>query len=157
MAPTQPGTLVVDTLSPDTLPEKFERRKPRRIGPLTQKGLPRKKPGPAPKPLSERLKARALKEVKRVERSYTRERRIQVLLWLINHRVPDARTTHLPRRRMGQPLVLERSETDANVWYRPPTYEEASQFWKVPIPTIQGWWDRRKKILEGTGIEVPEV
>ncbi|KAK4187958.1 hypothetical protein QBC35DRAFT_368659, partial [Podospora australis] len=131
--------------------------------PLTQKGLPRKKPGPAPKPLSERLMQKSLKPVRRVERSYPKERKIEVLLYLLNHRVPDARPRKVPRRRIGQPHESEltqpmvRDENGELVWYRAPTYAEASEFWKIPTPTIQGWWDSRDKLLEGTGIEVPGV
>ncbi|KAG7292089.1 hypothetical protein NEMBOFW57_002121 [Staphylotrichum longicolle] len=132
---------------------------------LTLKGVERKRPGPAPKPLSERLKSKPLKQVKRIERSYTRERKIEVLNYLLNHRVPDGRRTTAPRRRIGQPPAQElvsppptvREENGEYVWYRAPTYAEASDFWKIPTPTIQGWWDRRKKLLAGTGIEVPEV
>lgn len=131
--------------------------------PLTVKGVERKKPGPAPKPLSEKLKAKALKQIKRVERSYTRERKIEVLLYLLTHRVPDSGPRKTPRRRIGQPQedcstqpVVE-NENGELVWYRAPTYAEASDFWKIPTPTIQGWWDSRDKLLEGTGIEVHKV
>ncbi|KAK4154655.1 hypothetical protein C8A00DRAFT_32548 [Chaetomidium leptoderma] len=133
---------------------------------LTLKGLPRKRPGPAPKPLSERLKNRPPKQVKRVERSYTRERKIEVLVYLLNHqvRVLDDRLRRVPRRRVGQPHEsnelaepVVQEENGEFVWYRAPTYAEASDFWKIPTPTIQGWWDSRKKLLEGTGIELPQV
>lgn len=49
-----------------------------------------------------------------------------------------------------------RTESGQYVWYRAPTYAEASDFWNIPTPTIQGWWDSRRKLLEGTGIELPE-
>ncbi|KAK4459110.1 hypothetical protein QBC42DRAFT_143010, partial [Cladorrhinum samala] len=130
---------------------------------LTQKGTERKKPGPAPKPLSERLKNKPLKQVKRIERSYTRERKVEVLLYLLQHRVPDPRPRKVPRRRIGQPHEEEltqpmvANEYGELVWYRAPTYSEASEFWKIPTPTIQGWWDAREKILEGTGFELPKV
>ncbi|KAJ4290134.1 hypothetical protein N0V88_006641 [Collariella sp. IMI 366227] len=131
--------------------------------PLTLKGLPRKKPGPVPKPLSERLKNKPPKQVRRVERSYSKERKIEVLMYLLNHRVPDARPRKVPRRRIGQPHEQELNQPmvqDQNgefVWYRAPTYAEASEFWKIPTPTIQGWWDSRKKLLEGSGFDLPEV
>ncbi|KAK4127083.1 hypothetical protein N657DRAFT_687434 [Parathielavia appendiculata] len=130
---------------------------------LTKSGRPWKRMGPAPKPLAERLKNRGLKEVKRVERSYTRERKIEVLLWLLNHRVEDVRG-HRPRRRIGDPIEMEVANPGTEealngvlIWNRAPTYAEASQYWKIPVPTIQGWWDARKKILDGTGVELPEV
>ncbi|KAK3996527.1 hypothetical protein QBC44DRAFT_355680 [Cladorrhinum sp. PSN332] len=130
---------------------------------LTLKGLERKRPGPPPKPLSERLKNKPLKQVKRIERSYTRERKVEVLLYLLQHRVPDPRPRKVPRRRIGQPHEEEltqpmvTNEYGELVWYRAPTYSEASEFWKIPTPTIQGWWDAREKILEGTGFELPQV
>ncbi|KAK0723974.1 hypothetical protein B0T21DRAFT_351098 [Apiosordaria backusii] len=131
--------------------------------PLTLKGVERKKRGPAPKPLAEKLKAKALKQIKRVERSYTRERKVEVLLYLLTHRVPDSGPRKTPRRRIGQPQedcstqpIVENKNGEL-VWYRAPTYAEASDFWKIPTPTIQGWWDSRDKLLEGTGIEVPKV
>ncbi|KAK4034006.1 hypothetical protein C8A01DRAFT_39524 [Parachaetomium inaequale] len=130
---------------------------------LTLKGVERKRPGPAPKPLSEKLRAKPLKEVRRVKRKFTRERKIEVLLYLLNHRVADTRERRCPRRRMGQPHEEELTQPIAQgengnfVWYRAPTYTEASKFWKIPVPTICGWWDSREKILEGTGIELPEV
>ncbi|CCC06224.1 unnamed protein product [Sordaria macrospora k-hell] len=131
---------------------------------LTVKGVPAKRRGPAPKPLSERPWT-APKPVRRVERSYTRERKIEVLQFLLNHRIADYRPRKAPRRRIGQPAheqepVPQTSTRDENgqlVWYRAPTYVEASEWWKIPIPTIQGWWDNREKILEGTGIELPKA
>ncbi|KAK0730807.1 hypothetical protein B0H67DRAFT_51090 [Lasiosphaeris hirsuta] len=127
---------------------------------LTKKGMMRKRPGPAPKPLSERV-WKPPKPRKRIEQSYTRQRKIDVLLFLLNHRVADSRMRKVPRRRIGQPHDQEpeqpmvRDENGDLVWYRAPTYIETSKFWKVPVPTIQGWWDAREKILEGTGIELP--
>ena len=131
--------------------------------PLTLKGLPRKKPGPVPKPLSERLKGKPMKPLRRVERSYTRERKIEVLMYLLNHRIPDNRhRRQVPRSRVGQSHEQDwtqsmiQNESGEYVWHRAPTYAEASQFWKIPTPTIQGWWDSRKKLFEGSGIELPE-
>ncbi|KXX78290.1 hypothetical protein MMYC01_206505 [Madurella mycetomatis] len=130
---------------------------------LTLKAAEKKRSGPAPKPLTEGLRTNPAKQIRRVERSYSRERKIEVLLYLLNHRVPDVRPRRVPRRRIGQPHEQEltrpmvRTETGEYVWYRAPTYAEASEFWKIPTPTIQGWWDSREKLLKGTGIEVPTV
>ncbi|KAK3330823.1 hypothetical protein B0H66DRAFT_544976 [Apodospora peruviana] len=127
---------------------------------LTKKGLPRKKPGPAPKPMMELAKFKNKKPVKRAERSYTRERKIEVILFLLNHKVVDDRQQlRQPRRRIGQPLenIVEVGPDGQLVKYRAPTYAEASEWFKVPVPTINGWWDNRVKILEGTGIELPKV
>jgi hypothetical protein len=63
---------------------------------LTKKGVPAKRRGRAPKPLAERLKNRALKQVKRIECTYSRECKIEVLLYLLNHRIDDVRPA--PRR-----------------------------------------------------------
>jgi hypothetical protein len=114
--------------------------------------------------LLERAKGKELRQAKRIERSYTRERKIEVLMYLLNHRVPDVRTRRFPRRRIGQPHEGESTQQSAvhkdcgdHIWFRAPTYSEASEFWNIPTPTIQGWWDARKKLLKGTGVELPEM
>ncbi|KAL2165935.1 hypothetical protein VTG60DRAFT_3577 [Thermothelomyces hinnuleus] len=91
-----------------------------------------------------KIPSKALKQVKRVERTYTRERKIEVLLNLLNCREPDARVTRFPRRRIGQSYErkrmlshrMVREPNGAFVRYRAPTYCEASASWKVPVPTI---------------------
>lgn len=116
--------------------------------PYTKKGLPRKRPGPAPKPKHELAKWKNKKPLSRIERSYPRERKIEVLMFLLNHRITE---THLPqrapRRRLGQPAECEASytitETGEKLYHRAPTYAEASAWYKVPMPTIHGWWDNR--------------
>jgi len=115
--------------------------------PYTKKGVPRKRPGPAPKPKHELAKWKNKKPLQRVERSYTRERKIEVLMFLLNHRIADTMPGRAPRRRLGQPPIAEeptgRNEYGQLVWERAPTYAEASAWYKVPMPTIHGWWDNR--------------
>jgi hypothetical protein len=83
------------------------------------------RPGPKPKPLSERL-YKPPKPIQRIERSYSRERKIEVILFREHHRVLD------PSTRL----------------YRPPTFEQIVAFWKIPETTIQGWWNSRDTIIE---------
>ncbi|KAM7196080.1 hypothetical protein V8F33_006372 [Rhypophila sp. PSN 637] len=135
---------------------------PPKYRPYTKKGLPRKRPGPAPKPKHELAKWKNKKPLRRVERSYPLERKIEVLMFLLNHRITETEPPQrAPRRRLGQPPECEASytitETGQRLYHRAPTYAEASAWYKVPMPTIHGWWDNREKILEGTGVKLPEV
>ena len=87
------------------------------------------RPGPKPKPLSERLLSgvyKPPKPIQRIERSYSRERKIEVILFREYHRVLDTSTR----------------------LYRPPTFEQIAAFWKIPETTIRGWWDSQDTIIE---------
>src|SRR5271167_2632169 len=84
-----------------------------------------RRPGPKPKPLSER-QYKPPKLIQRIERSYSRERKIEVILFREHHQVLDTSTR----------------------LYRPPTFEEIAAFWKIPKTTIRGWWDSRDTIIE---------
>ena len=85
------------------------------------------RPGPKPKPLSNRVyKPRG--PIKRVRRTYSRERKIEVLLFLIHHRVPP-------------------SQNSRSTEYRRPTNAEAASYWKIPENTIQEWWKKQDEIL----------
>lgn len=72
---------------------------------------------PRPKPTQ-------TKPVQRIERSYSRERKIQVPLWLKYYRVPN-----------------EASNTGVNtgVKMRPPTLDETACFFQIPKSTIAYW------------------
>jgi len=106
----------------------------------------KKKPGPKPKPLAKR--AGIVKRVRRVERSYSREKKIQVLTYLIQHKV--IRTEEQQRRRR-----VGMAETDSQLQipldraiYRDITQTEAAEFFSIPRDTIQYWWKQRHKLLE---------
>ncbi|KAL2175405.1 uncharacterized protein P884DRAFT_279210 [Thermothelomyces heterothallicus CBS 202.75] len=70
-----------------------------------------------------------------VERTYTRERKIEVLINLLNFREPDACLTRFPRRRIGQSYEGERmlshrmvrEPSGAFVRYRAPTYRSPEE------------------------------
>jgi len=83
------------------------------------------RPGPKPKPLSERL-YKPPKPIQRIQRSYSRERKIEVILFREHHRVLDTSTG----------------------LYQPPTFEQIAAFWKIPESTIRGWWDNQDTIIE---------
>ncbi|KAK4449510.1 hypothetical protein QBC34DRAFT_405187 [Podospora aff. communis PSN243] len=125
-------------------------------------GVEKKRKGPKPKPLSERVQSWTFDKPKtRQERSYTRERKIEVLMYLVKHRIPFEKSYRkVARRRIGQynedADVPEVGPDGRRVWFRSPTYKEASEFWKIPVATISNWWDHREKILDGTGIELPK-
>ncbi|KAK5654958.1 hypothetical protein OQA88_6715 [Cercophora sp. LCS_1] len=122
-------------------------------------GIQKPRRGPKPKPLSEKVKGWKFEKPKRrQERSYTRERKIEVIMFLLNHRVPDTREV-MPRRRYGQ-YDVENEPPQENpdgtfTYFRAPTYTEASEWWKIPTATICSWWDKREAILAGSGIELP--
>ncbi|KAK1757695.1 hypothetical protein QBC47DRAFT_296547, partial [Echria macrotheca] len=116
--------------------------------------------GPKPKTLAEKAKEWTWDKPKvRQERSYSREQKIEVIMFLLRHRIEDNRPWGAPRRRNGQSdgyLFEEREKEDGTVvLMRAPTYAEASKWWQIPQATICSWWDKREKILEGTGIELP--
>ena len=85
-------------------------------------------PGPKPKPLNERP-YKPPKPVQWVQRSYSRERKIEVILFREHHRVQaiDPNTGLLV--------------------YRPPTFLEMAAFWKIHEATIRGWWHSRETII----------
>jgi hypothetical protein len=107
----------------------------------------KKKPGPKPKSLVDR---KAIdKPVKRLQRSYSREKKIQVLTFLLHHKMVRSRLAQQRRRRQGA------SETDALLTmdlltYRDVTLEEAAAFFKIPLATVGRWWAGREAILQGT-------
>lgn len=86
------------------------------------------RPGPKPKPLNERL-YKPPKPIQRIERSYSRERKIEVLLFREHHRIQaiDPNTG----------LLI----------YRQPNFEEIADFWKIPYNTIRNWWNTRETII----------
>jgi hypothetical protein len=109
----------------------------------------RKKPGPKPKSLLDRKAVD--KPVKRLQRTYSREKKIQVLTFLVHHKVVRARQRQ-QRRRDGA------SEADALLsidvlLYRDVTLEEAGAFSKIPVTTIYNWWARREAILQNNSRE----
>ncbi|KAF2186694.1 hypothetical protein K469DRAFT_726176 [Zopfia rhizophila CBS 207.26] len=101
---------------------------------------PKKRPGPKPTPLDARP-YKQHKPISRIERSYSRERKIEVLLFLIHHRVKD------DQRRRARAGCANVELSDGTV-YRPPTTAEASAYWKIPDRTIRAWWQQRDKIVE---------
>ena len=89
------------------------------------------RPGPKPKPLSERLLVyKPPKPIQRIERSYSRERKIEVILFRKHHRV--------------QSIDLD----TGLLVYRPPTFLQMQAFWKIPDETIRRWWNSQDTILK---------
>ena len=111
--------------------------------PSTPHPPPKKKPGPKPKPLTER--AVANKPVKRLQRSYSREKKIQVITFLAQHKKVKTRERQ-NRRRTGTDDSHAALKTDA-LTYRDVTLREASQFFKIPVATLSNWWQLRDDIL----------
>jgi Tc5 transposase DNA-binding domain len=90
------------------------------------------RPGPKPKPLSERP-YKPPKPIQRIERSYSRERKIEVILFREHHRI--------------QSIDLD----TGLLVYKLPTLQETADFWKIPYQTIRGWWNSRETIIKSKG------
>ncbi|CCF44675.1 hypothetical protein CH063_03395 [Colletotrichum higginsianum] len=86
-------------------------------------GTPYKRPGPPPKPPHEKAAYKQRAPVKRAERSYTDQRRREVILFLESHKMTCDEDDVRARR------------------------TEASEWFKVPERTIHSWWKRRDKIF----------
>ena len=91
-----------------------------------------KKRGPKPKAFNDRIgKIRAM-PIQRPERTYSRRRKIEVLLFLNHHMVRDTSPCY-----------------GGNVVYRTPRISEAVAFWKIPHQTIRDWVKNEDRILAG--------
>ncbi|KAF2184892.1 hypothetical protein K469DRAFT_750733 [Zopfia rhizophila CBS 207.26] len=91
----------------------------------------KKRPGPMTTPLEVRpYKQHEL--ISRIERSYPRERKVDVILFLIHHRVKN------DQRRQARAGCTNIELSDGTV-YRPPTTAEALAYWKIPDRTIRAW------------------
>ncbi|PHH67786.1 hypothetical protein CDD82_1128 [Ophiocordyceps australis] len=94
----------------------------------------RKKRGPKAKPPTERA-VRSAKPVQRVERSYSSQKRDQVLVFMEQQRVHDPG-----------------SRSAGADGYRRPYSREAAEYFKIPMSTIHTWWQmRRKKMAQEAG------
>jgi hypothetical protein len=87
-----------------------------------------------------------------LQRSYSREKKIQVITFLVHHKVVRSRLTQQRRRREGA------SEADVLLsmdllTYRDVTLEEAAAFFKIPVRTVGGWWAKREAIVQNNSRE----
>ncbi|EFQ28800.1 uncharacterized protein GLRG_03944 [Colletotrichum graminicola M1.001] len=120
-----------------------ERKRTGRIAGAKYKadGTPYGRSGPAPKPLHERTSYKERAPVKRLERSYTAQRKREVIMFLESHKLPcDDNDTRARRNRADQQPPAEKG-------YRWPTLSEASEWFKVPEGTIHSWWQKRDNIM----------
>ncbi|RFU34110.1 hypothetical protein B7463_g2199, partial [Scytalidium lignicola] len=112
----------------------------------------RLKKGPKIKPLENRIYTPRIKPITSTRRSYTRERKIEVLKFLFHHKVVVTPSTvyQKPRVRCGMPLEPELVDPFNSITkYRLVTFEEASQFWKISKSILKRWWSEKEKILAG--------
>ncbi|RFU25902.1 hypothetical protein B7463_g10445, partial [Scytalidium lignicola] len=121
--------------------------------PVNSQGPQRlKKHGPKIKSLETRTYTARTKPVTSTRWSYTRERKIEILKFLLHHKVPvtPSAVYQKPRMRMGMPSELEPVDVpDSAVKYRAVTFNETAEFWKIPNNTIKRWWAFREKKLAG--------
>ena len=101
------------------------------------KSVPKRR-GKKIKTLTERAMC-IFKPVQRVERSYSYEKKVQVLLFLEKHQVPINKIT------VGRPR--KDAPTCDTPGYRPPTFHEAADFFKIPLEIIHKWWSQRDKLV----------
>ncbi|KAK1574379.1 uncharacterized protein LY79DRAFT_662219, partial [Colletotrichum navitas] len=92
----------------------------------------RKKMGKKLTPIANR-RYTATKPIKRVERSYGRQRQVEVLLYLEHHRYPIYPGQRLQQRAGDTPL-------DPANGLRRPTLREAAAHFKIPFTTVATWY-----------------
>jgi len=90
--------------------------------------------------------------VKRVERSYSRDKKLQVLDFLLYHRVPKKKDEKARRGQSDPPIVttVNKKPFEPGPKLRAPTFKEAALHFKVPTSTIALWWANRYKVIIGT-------
>ncbi|KAK1840568.1 purine-cytosine permease fcy22 [Colletotrichum chrysophilum] len=125
-----------------------ERKRTGRIAGAKYKadGTPYKRPGPPPKPIEERAHYQARGPLKRMERSYTDQKRREVVMFLQNHKIRVTDENDI-RARKGWNGGREDQQPPEEPGYRWPTLKETSDWFKVPERTVHSWWKRRQKIL----------
>ncbi|KAK2778272.1 purine-cytosine permease fcy22 [Colletotrichum kahawae] len=125
-----------------------ERKRTGRIAGAKYKadGTPYKRPGPSPKPIEERARYQARGPLKRMERSYTDQKRREVVMFLQNHKIRVTDENDI-RARKGWNGGREDQQPPEEPGYRWPTLKETSDWFKVPERTVHSWWKRRQKIL----------
>ncbi|KFA53377.1 hypothetical protein S40293_09395 [Stachybotrys chartarum IBT 40293] len=101
----------------------------------------RKRPGPKPKPLEARGIRKSVKPVSRINRTYSKNKKLDVLAFLTSHSVYDIDRDLEHRLRRGSAV--------SEYPYRQPTVAEASKFFNIAASTIQGWWNKKDTILQG--------
>ncbi|KAI1819616.1 hypothetical protein F4861DRAFT_126034 [Xylaria intraflava] len=107
-------------------------------------------PSPSPPPRSE-FKARGRKRKPPkpgaiIRRSYKKRRKVEVLLFIQNHRIP------LEYDRLGYEIRPSGSQILAGAppveeGFRRPYLREASAYFGVPVRTIANWWAAKDKIF----------
>ncbi|KAI0884371.1 uncharacterized protein GGS22DRAFT_22539 [Annulohypoxylon maeteangense] len=124
------------------------------------------KRGPKPFPGTRRtrcdLRVPPVQSVRHNNR-YPKKRKIDVLLWLVNHRVADTRRNEFgqpptPRLKSGQKPIPEEQlrelkQCKDHIIYRPATYREAEKHWNIQGAIIASWWQRKEKYLPSAEIE----
>ena len=84
---------------------------------------------PKPKPINKRP-YKPPKPINQVKRSYSRERKIKVILFWLHYQIPSID--------LDTGLLV----------YKPPTFLQMMDFWKIPEATMKGWWKCQDTIIE---------
>ena len=96
---------------------------------------PKPKRSPKPKPPSQR-KLKPFSPLKRKEETHSKEKKVRVLLFLLNHRIYDPN----PSTRGSQRVEI----IDG---YRQPYISDAAKWFLVKENTVQEWWKHCDRIL----------
>ncbi|WYZ46243.1 hypothetical protein EsH8_IX_000468 [Colletotrichum jinshuiense] len=101
---------------------------------------PQKKPhGKTSTPITKRTYATP-SPVQRPQRTYSRRKRIDVLMYLEHHRYP-IEAWPVTRQRAGD------TPLDPADGVRRPTFDEAADHFKIPRTTVVGWYKQRDTIV----------
>ncbi|KAK1595287.1 uncharacterized protein LY79DRAFT_547262 [Colletotrichum navitas] len=95
----------------------------------------RKKMGKKPTPIIKR-RYTPKNGIKRVERSYSQPKQVDVLLYLEHHRYPLSPGQRRRQRAGDTPL-------DPANGLRRPTLREAAAHFKIPLQTVSDWYQQR--------------
>ena len=91
-----------------------------------------RRPGPIPKGINNTTWTLP-QPTQRVERSYSKEKKVAILLFRHHHR------------------VLAPNRFTYKLEYRQPTFQECGAYFKVPPTTIGQWWAQKEAILASKG------
>ena len=90
--------------------------------------------GPQAQPIAERELHNLPQPVKRINGTYSKRKKIEVLGFLTHHSIPVRAGYRGPQTEPG---------------YRRPTQSEAAALFKIPQRTISGWWNNAARIVAG--------
>ncbi|KAI0184938.1 DDE superfamily endonuclease-domain-containing protein [Xylaria flabelliformis] len=105
------------------------------------------RPGPKKKGLKDRSYTTP-KPIRRVERTYSKRRKVEVLLFIDNHRIPVTQTTREGALMPPNSSRILAGASPVEEGYRRPYLREVAEYFKISNQTtIRYWWAQRERIL----------